>query len=535
MANKGFKAFCRIDDYVESVDPDLAAIIRGTCADMTLRSTKGKPGITFLMPMDKAFRDKLSKMAFSDKAEDVVKACDMINALIIKDVFKKGSDWAAHKEDIPNSLMPPQHVEITKITDKEIEFKSGAKAVLDEGFKDASKKSNLAVWKLVSGEIPITADKPASLKFVRKIKVMGEKGKKVGSYEMIDRISQSTRHKIAIIVENMFAAHLQSGQLGADIIGGFHQRFGSSVRNVFLEQILSLVHYIRDSHAELYHQKVLPMLSLQAVDFYFLLEPHRAEGDYLIPDHVIQDWWATKQQINLLDVMKCISDDIDACKDGKYASSVDLVLEAINKERNRLDVVGMAMRSLPEMICTVYKKLEQENKIGEVDGIYPDALAAFYKQNPCLKIAQDELRFVARIKFHELFQQFDMSAYSYLLNLIGEYLHRPSEQKLVLLNQNTARHLIQPSNDLTTVKSFVQSTYFLYIALSKQKCLAFPYKNVASQPDVSSGSIWNIQKNVFAQHERLLKGFDASIDINKMSAAERDQILALAAKIQQNA
>ena len=99
-----FKVHCKIIDYVEQQDPELAQIIRAVCADGALTSLKGKPGITFLMPLDKAFREKLLKLATSDNYEDVDKANDMINALIIRDIFRSPADWMAHKDDIPNSF-----------------------------------------------------------------------------------------------------------------------------------------------------------------------------------------------------------------------------------------------------------------------------------------------------------------------------------------------------------------------------------------------------------------------------------------------
>ena len=241
--------------------------------------------------------------------------------------------------------------------------------------------------------------------------------------------------------------------------------------------------------------------------------------------------------VNLSETVKQISEDIKSCDGGKWAAEVDTVLEEINKKRNELDLTGMALRSVPEKLIGIYHDLEQHNCIGAVSGIYPAELAGFYSQNPCLKVAQDELRFVARFKFHELYKNFDEAAYVALLDMIGDYLHDPSKEKLILLNQNTAQHLIQPSNELMAVKSFVQSTYFLYIPMSKEKCDKFPMENVTAQPKLGSGVIWNIHKGVYATHARMLESDDrnkiTSKDINKMSADEKQAILELAAKIKQ--
>jgi hypothetical protein len=283
MATRKFKSHCKIIDYVESVDPELAAVIRGTCSDMTLSSTKGKPGITFLMPEDKAFKKKLADLAYSDKPEDLLKAGDMISSLIIRDIFKSGSEWMAHKDDIPNSLIPPQHVEIASATANEVTFANGAKATLDTNFKDASRKNNLAVWKLTSGEIPVTTDKNAKLKYAN----TGKKGK-TGGYDVTAQVAASERFKIALAVENAYVLHQLQKTSGSN----------SHSRDVYLENTLSLVNYIANVRKDMatLHDKVLPLISLDKIDFYLLVEPHKFGGNYLLDDMLIREWWVQKKQ-----------------------------------------------------------------------------------------------------------------------------------------------------------------------------------------------------------------------------------------------
>src|SRR5277367_4332191 len=107
MSNK-FKTYCRIIDYLTVADPDLAELIRGTCTEMSLTSLKGKPGITFLAPQDKKYREEIAKLAYSEDVNDAMKAADMINALIIKDKLKTPQQWQAHRDDLPNSIHPSQ-------------------------------------------------------------------------------------------------------------------------------------------------------------------------------------------------------------------------------------------------------------------------------------------------------------------------------------------------------------------------------------------------------------------------------------------
>ena len=92
MANKP-KTWCRITDYIEQTDPEMYDLIRATCIMPALDSLKGKNGITFLVPQDKAVRDKIKKLAMSEDVADAIKACDMLSACIIRDVFKRPEDW----------------------------------------------------------------------------------------------------------------------------------------------------------------------------------------------------------------------------------------------------------------------------------------------------------------------------------------------------------------------------------------------------------------------------------------------------------
>src|ERR1700743_1507318 len=102
MSGKQFKTYCKIMDYIDAVDPELATLARGLCVDLSLNSFRRKPGITFLMPQDKSFRAKLEKLAYSDNIMEATKATEMLNALVIQDVFKTPAEWKTR--EVSNSL-----------------------------------------------------------------------------------------------------------------------------------------------------------------------------------------------------------------------------------------------------------------------------------------------------------------------------------------------------------------------------------------------------------------------------------------------
>lgn len=522
--SKKFKTFCRIIDYVESVDTELAELLRGTCADMSLGSLKGKPGITFLMPQDKAFRKKIADLAYSDKIEDANKACDMLNACIFRDVFKTPSDWMNKRDDIPNALLPSQHVEVENVSGKEVIFKSGAKAVVDDGFKDASKKSNLAVWKLVSGELPVTTDKPAKLKYAKK---KGGKGGKSGGYDAPGQDVQNIRFKIAVAVENMYMMDQLNKSMGSAIVGAHETGgFGPAVpytqrrRDVYLEYTMSLVNYLMnvsyDEH--LLYGKVLPMISFQKIDFYNLVQPHtfRGEDAYLIPTGIIISWWTSQStSFNLQNVIDQVSQKLSNApttwRSAKVYSDRRAVLHAADEKRQQINqLVGNRSRSMPDMIIDAYKELNENNAIGGLSDIFPQPLADFYKAEPGLKVMQDELRYLTFLQFEALERNpdFDHGHFETIINMIAEYQHAVTsderERTLKLNNKYTMKYLIQPTEKIQEIRVFVNSTHFMYIPLSSADVMDFPLKNVITKPDPTDlQGIWNIDRGTISRHKRL--------------------------------
>lgn len=506
MSSKKFKTYCRIIDYVSAVDPELAEIIRGTCTDLTLGSLRGKPGITFLMPQDKAFRKKLADHAYSTKIEEANTASDMINALIIRDVFKSPSDWMAKKDDIPNSLLPPQHVAVDSVSGNEIIFAGGAKAVLDTDFKDASRKSNLAVWKL-TGEIPVTTDKPAKLKYAQK------SGRKTGSYDAPTEPTE--RYKIGLAVENAYVLHELSRRSGA---AGHHD-------HIYLKYILSLIHYIINVRRDvsLVYDKILPILSCDNIDFYFIVEPHKFGGNCLLDDMLIHEWWMNKD-LNF-DMGKLLNDIDNMLNSGGdqclIYSNRAAVLDKIDELRSKLcEQVNARPKNCIEDISKEYEELEKNNTIGGLGPIYPAPLFEYYSRESGLKMLQDDLRYISYGAFKSLEQQpqFDMGRFHELTNIIGDYLYASTaEDRLKVsqfLNKNSIRFQINPIEKVQDVKTFINSTLFLYIPITRAEADSLKQKNTIIRPKPTDNIMYNIQKGIYTSHRRLFVDSTGAADMN---------------------
>lgn len=503
-----FKTFCRIIDYVESIDSDLAEILHGTCTDYTLSSLKGKNGITFLMPVDPKIRKKLADLAYSDKVEDSNKACDMINAMIMRDVFKTSRDWLDKKDDIPNSLYPAQLVEIESASGKEVKFKNGATAVIDESFRDSSKKTNLAVWKL-TGEIPVTTDKPAKMKYSRK-------NTKTGSYQVNPAMESNIRYKIGAAVENFFLIDRIQNNMKKDIFGGGSSD-GQVKRNVFVENILSLVNYIMKSDMDLFYNRVLPLLSFQSIDFYNLIEPHRfkEETNYLIPTSVISEWWSSpKSQLSQIRILKNIDDALgNAGKFSQakvYTDRAGIIKETDKIRRDLLQSAGTQSRTLADKIIAVYNKLNDENAIGGLQGIYPDSLAEYFAAESSLKIMQDELRYSTFLMIEDMDSQiaFDRNHFNVLIDHIAEYMFAITsterERTLKMLNPSILKYMISPVNEVNKIVRFVNSTYFLYTPITLSEMQNYPLKNVIVPPNPQEiKGIWLIDQYAANKYKRI--------------------------------
>ena len=532
MSNKKPGTFCSIPRYLEVADKEFLELVEAVCASGSLTASRGRPGTTLLIPQDKAYRKKIADLAYSDKVEDANKASDMINALIFRGIYKSPSDWVAQKDDIPNSIYPPQHVDIDSATGKEIVFKSGARAVVDTDFKDSSRKSNLSVWKLMSGEIPVTTDKPAKLKYAKM-----QKGK-TGGYAVSNMVTQGERFNIAIAVENAYRLHELQRRSGASL--------GNTRRDVYLEYTLSLVNYIMNvrKDTDLLYDKVLPMLSFDKIDFYLLIEPHKFSGNYLLDDILVHEWWLQKSSsVDCKQIMKQVESMLTRGSGALIYTNRAAILDKVSEIRQKLcGQIDSRPRACVDEIAKEYDSFEKSNSINGLQNIYPAGIAAYYANEPGLKMIHDELRYLTYGAFKRMEQDptFDDGRYNDIVNMIGECLHAASSVDRAgahkLLNKNSIRYLISPTEKIEEIKIFVYSTMFMYVPMTETEAMNLAQKHSVSRPDPNNIVVFNIAKDLYTQHQRVLSGpsdepsmrniMDAirTLDVNLLDPALRDEL-----------
>lgn len=514
MATKKIKTYKSIVEYLEKNDPVIATLLKDTCADYSL-NIKGKQGITFLVPKDASFRAKLNDLAYSDNTDDVNKACDMLNALIIPDILKSTIDWMNKRDDIPNSLR--QAIEVDGISGRDIKLKNNARVSLEPKFVDGSKKQNLSIWNLSGGEIP-TDGKPSQFKYAQKTK--GKKTKSGGVSVSNNNPISGLRKQIAIEVENAY----MFDRIGRTM-GGSRKYSGDSShssekkeRDIYLEYTLNLINFIVNVKGDLalFYGRILPLVSFQKVDFYNFIEPHKNCGQYIVPDYVINEWYSVKNShnFNMQKIIDQIGEHLTIAgktEQVKCYSDRMAILTAIDSSRMKIMQSSQTRpREIVDHIGKVYDDLSTNNRIDGLTNIYPPDLANIYASEKGLKLMQDELRFLTFLMFETLENSgyFERSRFEEIIGMISDYMYSQSsedrERVLKLLNKNTIKYLISPTEKVNEIRIFVNSTYFLYIPLSPNEIANFPHKHTVVRPDPNNLTIYNINKAVFLKHKRLM-------------------------------
>ncbi len=466
--SRKFNTFCTISDYVNHTDPELYNSLEALCVTLTLNSTKGKPGVTFMVPQDEKVRNEIIKLSMGEP-EDAQKAINMLNAMILRDVVRTPSEMLSKKATLANSLYPPQLVEIkgeTKVGSVSgIEFSNGAKAIPDPAFKTT--KDKLAVWKMVSGSIPTSGGKSVEPTRGKMLLAKTPKGK-VGSYQPSTEETKQLRFQIMIAIENTYANHEMNRRSVGDM--------ANYRRDVYLEYTLSLWNHVYNNNKGLACD-LLALMSFDKVDLYYLLEPHkRVDGsaqasEYLIPQDIIVSWWSTSKIVDLQRVRLIIENELKVSSDQNCMFNTDRMglMEHIHQEGGE-EIIQQAQSNIKlyaSLIKEFYLKFYREGTINGKN-IYCDPINKMYKADPEMKLLHDELRYITYRWFKDLEcdPQFDRGRFNYIVNVIGDYLHSNAEERRTLcrlVNPERLAREIAPAEKCLELKRFVHSTAFGFV------------------------------------------------------------------------
>lgn len=486
--------YTNIIEYISNKYDRVATLIDVAAAKLLLTSLKGKNGITFLVPNNQFLLDKLQNLANSMDPDDHVLLHDHIAAMTLQHAYKTEADWRQHAP--VNSLYPPQLIKIRSVSSNEITFENGAVIKRDDNFVDNSPKKCLAIWTIESGEIPITTDRPAQL----------TKNNKVGSYQET-YVDMNLRNKICIAIENKYALQ----RLKYTLIDNDNIEC-----DAYIHAMLSIVNYIVNvaKNVELFKSKVLPLISLNKIDIYFIIEPHRISGTYLLDDNIIQGWWSQKSVysgFNCSDILKYIQQSLST-PDNSCAlySSRSMLFNAINTIRKSATTsIQSNPRKITEVIYAYYDTLENSNVIGNIENVLPSALSSYYKTNSKLKLLQDQLRYYTYMKFKDIeSSMFNTYDFNELVNYIGECLRASTLDEIngaaPILNHNVLKYLINPNEYLLNINTFINSTMLLFIPMTYKESCELKQKNMITLPNPASTELYNINRAEYEKHSRII-------------------------------
>ncbi len=435
--SKKFGVPCDIYTYVLQVDPDFAEYLRGTCTEDALRPGRRSAGTTLLLP-DKAnpIRKELDKLATSDNPDDMRKAADIILAMIVRDYITTPAGWDRKDGDIPNSMYPSRKIVTKKVDGMSVHLEGmGGDAVIkkDAGFKDGSRKRNLAVWTLSGAGISTSTPEAARAVIAKK-----PGAKKHGAYQPSDDETARLRFQIGVLVENAAAQDGMSGKHGT-----------------LLHYALGLVHYLKSTSADFYND-YFPVVSCSPADFYIFLEPHSPAGhsDFLVPDDAIRGWWehGPHKFTDLSAFCAEICGGMPA--DGWFApNSRAALLSAIDEQREAL------MNAPPSQAAEALVKCAMSGMVGR-HAMFPEGRAkAYYATNPKAKLVHDELRYSIIHQCKALAEKSGAEFVDEFHQIIQWIANLMYTQKPALL-KDTHKEL---------AKMFVNSVCFMYIYMTKNE------------------------------------------------------------------
>jgi len=437
--SKKFGVPCDIYTYVLQVDPDFAEYLRGTCTEDALRPGRRSAGTTLLLP-DKAnpVRKELDKLANSDNPDDMRKAADIILAMIVRDYITTPSGWDRKDGDIPNSMYPSRKIVTKKVDGMSVHLDGmGGDAVIkkDAGFKDGSRKRNLAVWTLSGAGVSTTTPEAARVAMVKK----APGAKKRGAYQPSDEDTARARFQIGVLVEN---------EAAKDGMGGKH--------GTLLHYALGLVKFLKKKYGDSFYNDYHPLVSCSEADFYIFLEPHipKKHNGFLVDDDVIEEWWQSgEHKFGNIDAF-CAEMCGSMPSSGWFASDKRRSLfEQIDIER------GDASSALPSVVAENYDVIATTGMIRKHELLPAGRAKTYYAANPKAKLVHDELRFSMAYQSKALMNLRGMeyvNEFHTIIQWIANLMFTQMPALLKDMNKDIA-------------KKFIGSTCFMYVYMSKDE------------------------------------------------------------------
>ena len=138
--------------YLKKNDRELYDIIEDLCIGKIFIPRKSSPGITFLRP-GKDQLEELKKMVKEDRTDELVES---IQSLVLLDDIATIREFYDRRSDIPTYLR--KKLSIASVESSKVILTNGAEITLDKNFKSANPDSNLNVFTISKGLVPLNTE-----------------------------------------------------------------------------------------------------------------------------------------------------------------------------------------------------------------------------------------------------------------------------------------------------------------------------------------------------------------------------------------
>lgn len=377
MSKKGgkkdkLKKFPRILDYLEVHYPNVYELIDDLACQGNLTPHRGG-SITFLIP-DSDYIKEIKKIAESDNPE---KATDMIDSLILLDLFEKPADFADKKDNI--STLLGTRLMVKSISPNKVVIEDG-EITPDKNFKPFerhgnAKRGNMSVWHLTGrvkyeGAPPAAPKKPGKKGSAQSHPVHGGNETKLRELRM--RILQE---KVKCLLQDLKSAdgHKYCPLLNA--VTRLIRVFGDANDPTFWEE----------------YKKAKCLLTMcPTIDFYLLFY-----NPLVFPyDKVCAAYDKGVDQANNVDTYRNFCNDYSSVPLGGDTAlaltSAGINTLGMERDAVRLQITDKLSIHSAAKMTEVYKTLDNSNTLNGKGPVYPASLAGIFSSNSGLHLLIDE-------------------------------------------------------------------------------------------------------------------------------------------------
>jgi hypothetical protein len=418
----------RIYQWLKKEDPRLADVIRELCLEGALASSKA----TFLYPTDAKYREEIISLT---DAGDSNEAAKLVESLIVPDGMRSGTDFLSR--DVGSLLGVKYSVEGAEGGKVRI-----AQGVVLEPEKTFSNNENFAVWRVVSGRLPLSGERYAP---PSRATGGGQRARARGGGP-----DENSRRCLAKRVELKFIQ-----RMGHNKCRGY---------DPYLAKSVSLLNFLKVTHPDVF-TAVLPMVDYSPlVTFYLLLEPYKTQGTYIIPDVILfgpSGWCGASAYTDALAEYKAF---FGASAGQATGQKMPYVFSAPDAVSSRIDAERQKQgggRPNPQKVQAAYMTLVTKNTIDEsspLRPVFPEGTLAALPGGK--KQWQDEFRFVVGEAAIAMCNKpvFDLHDFQAMVqDLEVAYPGNNYDSEFSFFRTGASR------SDVLLLAKFINSTDFLYV------------------------------------------------------------------------